>query len=199
MISYQEVRIIPDPEVGLGFLWTKVYTQIHLALAEYTKNIDPKGLGITFPEYNYDIKNPKKSTLGRSLKVYTKDSDSLAKLDLKIWLKRLDGYVTLSGIVSAELSEKHAAFTRYQPKNQAGLRRMLRRRIEKLRESEEQAQSHIDQLKTEKTTLPFIQLESLTNFNEFRLYIKRLEVSEQKEGTFTTYGLSKDGATVPVF
>lgn len=199
MNFHQEVRMIPDPEVGLGFLWMKSYTQIHLALVEYINNIDSDGLGIAFPEYNHDEKSPRKSTLGHSLKISAKDTNALAKLDLATWLKRLEGYVTVSEIIRSDQLEKHITFTRYQPKNQARLRRMLRRRMDSLGENEEQAQSHISQLTAKKTTLPFIQLESLSNLQAFRLFIKKNEASEQKDGSFTTYGLSKDGATVPVF
>jgi CRISPR-associated endonuclease Csy4 len=45
---------------------------------------------------------------------------------------------------------------------------------------------------------PFIRLKSLSSSNTFCLWIKKNEVENSNDGTFTTYGLSAT-ATVPEF
>ena len=34
MNYYQEIQLLPNGEVSLAFLWTKMFTQLHLALVE---------------------------------------------------------------------------------------------------------------------------------------------------------------------
>ena len=34
MNFYQEITLIPDAEISPYFLWSKVYTQLHIALAD---------------------------------------------------------------------------------------------------------------------------------------------------------------------
>ena len=197
MNFYQQIRLTPDAEVGLGFLWTKVYTQVHLALAEY--NNSANNIGISFPEYQYNEKKPKDSTIGKVIRVFAKDTDSLAKLDLRKWLKRLEDYASLSEITECPTDSDYGVFTRYQPKNQSSLRRIARRRIERLQESEQQAMNHISKLKTKKSNYPCILLVSLTNHHEYPLFIKLEKTSESESQDYSTYGLSKNGSTVPIF
>lgn len=200
MSYYQEVRLIPDEEVGMSFLWTKVYTQVHLALAEYTNSQNASDIGISFPEYHHDTKSVKQSNLGRCFHLIADDMNALSKLDLRKWLKRYEDYAPLSEIMSNKTIESHAVFTRFQPRNQASLRRTLKRRIEKNGESEKDTLTNIEKLSIKKSTLPSIHLDSLTTNQEYRLFIKKTEVdTESSEKAFTTYGLSKNGSTVPMF
>lgn len=203
MSYYQEIRLIPDAEIGMGVIWSKVFSQVHLALADYKNKHKADNLGVSFPEYyhqeNSENQN-KPSSLGRSIRVFCSENDCLAKLDLKEWLSRLTDYASLSEVLTSDESSTHAVFSRYQPKTQSSMRRSIKRRMEKRGETEEQAVKALGGFYSEESKLPFIHLESLTNGQSFRLFIKKNKASNVSPvNTFTTYGLSKDGSTVPVF
>ena len=42
MLYYQEITLLPDAETSVNFLWTKVFTQLHIALAD-RKNKQSRG------------------------------------------------------------------------------------------------------------------------------------------------------------
>ena len=49
MNFYQEITLIPDAEISPYFLWSKVYTQLHIALAHVKNQHGVDGIGISFP------------------------------------------------------------------------------------------------------------------------------------------------------
>lgn len=51
MNYYQDITLIPDGEVSLSFLWTKVFTQLHLALAEEKRREGMVKTALAFPAY----------------------------------------------------------------------------------------------------------------------------------------------------
>jgi len=184
----------------MSFLWTKIYTQLHLALAEYANTQKSSDIGVSFPEYYYDEKSVIKSNLGRRIHIFADDTDSLGKLDLRTWLKRYEDYAPLSEITKSNETKEHTIFSRFQPKNAASLRRTYRRRIEKNGETEKEAQNYIEKLSTKTSKLPSIHLISLTTNQPYRIFIKKTEATKPSDNKqFTTYGLSKNGSTVPIF
>ena len=54
MNYYQDITLLPDADIGLYFLWQKVYQQIHLALVENKSADNASAIGVAFPEYNVD-------------------------------------------------------------------------------------------------------------------------------------------------
>ena len=65
MKYYQEVTLLPNEEITPNFLWSKVYNQLHLALADVKNKNGIDGIGISFPQYKFDEKNGKTfATLG---------------------------------------------------------------------------------------------------------------------------------------
>ena len=51
MKYYIEVTLIENPELVAYQLWSKLYTQLHIALAEI-KNAEHKiNIGVSFPQY----------------------------------------------------------------------------------------------------------------------------------------------------
>ena len=48
MKYYQELTLIAQAEVSLYFIWSKVYTQLHLALVAMPTQ---GNVGVSFPEY----------------------------------------------------------------------------------------------------------------------------------------------------
>ena len=59
MNFYQEITLIPDAEISPYFLWSKVYTQLHIALAHVKNQHGVDGIGISFPNYKYEEKDGK--------------------------------------------------------------------------------------------------------------------------------------------
>ena len=50
MEYYREITLLPDAEVPLYFLWTKVYSRLHIAFAD-RKNKFSTVYAVSFPEY----------------------------------------------------------------------------------------------------------------------------------------------------
>ena len=99
MNFYQEITLIPDAEISPYFLWSKVYTQLHIALAHVKNQHGVDGIGISFPNYKYEEKDGKTfATLGNKLRIFANTGDELDKLALPVWLDRLIDYVHLTSI-----------------------------------------------------------------------------------------------------
>ena len=50
MKFYQEITLIDQAEISPYFIWSKLYAQLHIALAEQ-KNIEDKvSIGVSFPQ-----------------------------------------------------------------------------------------------------------------------------------------------------
>ena len=56
MQFYQEITLIDQAEISPYFIWSKLYTQLHIALAE-SKDIDNQvNIGVSFPQYIFEEK-----------------------------------------------------------------------------------------------------------------------------------------------
>ncbi|MDF1812256.1 MAG: type I-F CRISPR-associated endoribonuclease Cas6/Csy4 [Verrucomicrobiales bacterium] len=196
MNFFQEVRFLPDSDIGTGFLWGKFYCQLHLSLVEFRKHSSPSGLGVSFPDYQYDPDDPTINSLGSKLRVFSESTENLSHLDLRTWLKRFSDYLVLSEVQSCKSDSKNVRFNRVQ-QNQSPAK--LRRFIRRFQPSEEQISAYEEKLHNANLDFPYIELQSLSAGHQFRLYIRKEETSQSVAGTFSTYGLSKEGATVPDF
>ena len=56
MEYYQELTILPDPEISPYFIWTKLYTQLHIALADLYNTQGISSIGVSFPNYKFEQK-----------------------------------------------------------------------------------------------------------------------------------------------
>ena len=48
---YQELTLLPDAETNINHLWSKVYKQVHLALASQMPEGKKGKIGVSFPQY----------------------------------------------------------------------------------------------------------------------------------------------------
>lgn len=48
MKYYQEITIIKSPDISPYFIWSKLYTQLHLALVEVKNPDDSSNIGVSF-------------------------------------------------------------------------------------------------------------------------------------------------------
>lgn len=192
---YCEITLLPNPEVNLNFLWSKVFQQIHLGLVEMQDDNGQVPIGVAFPEY---VVEEKYSELGGKCRLFAQDEATLARFDVAKWLDRLSDYVHCTRI--REVPEKlvgYAIYQRQQPKTNK--ERLARRYAKRHKASYEEGLQHYgDMVLPVSIPTPFIRLQSLSNRQTFCLWIKKTPAPEPLEAGFSSYGLSAT-ATVPEF
>ncbi|MCE0495794.1 type I-F CRISPR-associated endoribonuclease Cas6/Csy4 [Vibrio salinus] len=210
MKYYQDITLLPDAEVSLGFIWEKVYQQIHLLLVENKTAESQSQLGLSFPMYG-----DKTFPLGNQLRLVAESEGQLIQANVNQWLQRLNDYVHVKSIktVPSEVNE-YACFYRVNPKSQQRRLKQLDRRVAFLSQKhgvgEEvmraQLLASIEQSSGE-SKLPYINVQSLSSSNveqqhKFMLFIHCEMCSQPKDNgnLFTCYGLSsKEKGKQPVF
>lgn len=193
MQYYQQITLLPTAEASIYFLWEKVYPQIHLALVDIQNESGHVPVGVAFPGYT---KNP--WAIGNQLRLFAPDEETLRKLDASHWLQRLKDYVHITGIRPVLRAQAYAIYQRRQPKS--SMERLARRKARRHNLSFEQAVASLSDFREERQIrIPYIQLKSQSSQHRFRLFITQKEVNKPHRGFFNTYGLSLEGATVPIF
>lgn len=204
MKYYQEIKFLPDDDISIHFLWSKVYKQLHLALVAVKDEDNKVSIGFSFPDYRYD---PKKGSgfLGEKLRIFALSEDALTQLNLQEWLKRYLDYVHISSLkeVPYDKVEKYAVFKRKQIKSSA--ERLARAEAKKGRYDYQTALEHYQKF-VKSTNLPYIQVlsdSSLKNVDLkekhcFKLFIEKYIAEKSETQVFSTYGLSSE-SSVPEF
>ncbi len=196
MKYYLDISLLPDTEISLGFIWQKVYQQVHLALVDNKFAENKSKVGLSFADYAFE-KGAGIFPLGNKLRLFSDAESDLEKLTLASWLKRLTDYTHVSSIKEVPGVCEYACFTRQQFKT--NIFRLATRRAKRKNETFSEALQHYADFSDKKTDLPFIELKSLSKNEQFKLFIKGEIIKNKKEGGFNCYGLSKEGATVPWF
>ncbi|AUX84659.1 type I-F CRISPR-associated endoribonuclease Cas6/Csy4 [Acinetobacter sp. ACNIH2] len=197
MKYYQEITLIDQAEISLYFIWSKLYTQLHIALAEIKDTNNKVDLGVSFPQYLFE-KNDKNSkvNLGKKLRLFAQNEADLKKLDLKKWLDRLTDYVHITSIREVPENIKgYAIYKRKQVKTNA--ERLARHRVKRGDIGFDEALARYSNVVTT-TDLPFIQMKSLTSDQVFKLFIEKKNAEQSESQVFSTYGLSSE-SSVPEF
>jgi len=196
MKYYLEIKLLKQAEISMYYIWSKVFTQLHLAFVECKDQNEKIPIGISFPEYMFDSEK-EFGMLGSKIRLFADDKMALIKLDLSKWLNRLQDYLQLSDIqeVPQNMVKEYAVFSRKQIKSNP--ERLARRRAKKdpsisFQEALKRYQ------KSDSTNLPYIQVNSLSSSNSFRLFVERKISETENQGYFSCYGLSNN-ATVPIF
>lgn len=193
MKHYQDITLLPGPEIPLHFVWEKLYQQLHLALVEIQDAQNQSPVGVAFPEYDAD-----QHKLGSKLRLFSPTVELLDQLDIQHWAARLSDYVHITGIRDMpDRVDGYAFFRRIQPKSSNA--RLARRKAKRQGISYEQALAEIANHAEQQSTAPYIHIKSHSSDNRYRLIIGK---SDQKTGSnthhFSTYGLSAT-STVPLF
>jgi len=198
MRFYLDITLLPDAEVNIGFIWQKVYQQIHIALVENKTAQNESAIAVSFPKYGEEF------PLGNTLRLLANEQSQLKQLNVEKWLSRLTDYTHLKSI--KEVPVTVTQFVRFKRKQfKSNLDREARRRAKHKGETFEEAQAHFQNYET-KTELPFINMTSLSTDGDaflnrnFKLFIQKEMVEEPEQGLFNCYGLSKGGeGAVPWF
>lgn len=205
MKYYQEITLIDQAEISPYFIWSKLYTQLHLAFVERKDANDKVNIGVSFPKYIFEQKTEDRKArinLGDKLRLFAESESDLEKLNLKKWLDRLTDYLHVTSIreVPEAKITGYATYSRKQVKSNA--ERLARHEANKGRYSYENALSHYQKFITT-TNLPYIQMLSLSTSDEqdkkrFKLFIEKRPAEKSETQVFSTYGLSST-SSVPEF
>lgn len=210
MNYYQELTILPDPDINMYFIWQKLYTQLHIALADLYNQHGIDTVGISFPNYKYEAKADKNgnvrefATLGNKLRIFAPTEDALTKLDIKTWLERLTDYVHIKGIkVVPDDVIGHLIVSRYRhtplvKQVQSYMAHSQHKHGKTISEAE--AIAHCKQHKRAgRKNYPFIALTSQDTKQRFTLAIKQMVTETALKGVFNTYGINTNNQqhTVP--
>ena len=197
MKCYLDITLLPDAEANLGFLWQKVFQQVHLGLVENKIADNESAIAVSFPDYGDKI-----FPLGDKLRLFAENQRQLEQLNIEKWLSRLTDYTHIKSIKEVPSSvDQYALFKRKQFKS--NLLREAKRRAKYKNETLAEAMEHFKHYES-KTTLAFINMTSLSTGKDttenrgFKLFIEQEIVTEPRQDVFNCYGLSKT-ATVPWF
>jgi CRISPR-associated endonuclease Csy4 len=193
MKYYLDITLLPDIEIPLGFIWQKVFHQVHIALADNKVGENESEIALSLPNYG-----DKAFPLGNKLRLFSASEQALERLTITKWLKRFTDHTHITSVKAVpESTNEYVCFTRKQ--FNTNISRLARRRAKRHMETFDQALQHYASLADEQTKLPFINMKSLTNDTQFRLFIDRTITKAPKQGAFNCYGLSHATGTVPWF
>lgn len=204
MKFYQEMTLIDQAEISPYFIWSKLYTQLHIALAEIKDDSDQVSIGVSFPQYIFKEKSEDqkaKINLGKKLRLFAASEEDLKKLDIRHWLERLEDYVHITSIreVPSDING-YAIYKRKQVKTNA--QRLARHRIKRGDIGFDEALARYSNVITT-TNLPYIEMKSLSTSDQqsekhFKLFIEKQLAEQSETQVFSTYGLSSV-SSVPEF
>lgn len=200
MKFYIDITLLPDAEANLGFLWYKVFQQVHIALADNKIADNESEIALSFVKYG-----DKDFPLGNQLRLLASTEEKLQKLDIHRWLNRLSNYCHIKPIKSVPTNvAQHACFRRKAVKS---IEKKAQRRSAYLGKPYEEVLTYLKQQgRHTKCKLPYINAESQKTksriepggADKFLIFIERVLVDTPIVGQFDCYGLSKT-ATVPCF
>ena len=191
---YQEITILPSAELPAYAVWSKIFGQVHIKLAE-AQNHEARGrIGVAFPKYE---NNAAKVGLGDTLRIFAESVDELDGLGLAGALQRYRDYVRIKvpRIIPRKTTCGYAVYSRYRFESSRSQK--ARRYAQRHDISYDEAEKLFPKDVRGKQP-PYIQLKSSTNGSSFRLYIAKALKDEECRNGFSAYGLD-NLSTVPEF
>lgn len=182
MNYYQEITLLPSPEISQYFLWQKIFQPLHMLMVETKSKSQEHWVSVSFPKYT-------SKGLGDKLRIFAINEQALDAFGLKNALRKFEDYVHITGIRSVPDSVVgQTVFKRHHSK-QKNL--SYARRYAKYRNMDiEEAFEHLNQ--KPKKSLPFINLKSLSTGQNMRIFIEQIEepLKTSQEWKFNAYGLN---------
>jgi CRISPR-associated endonuclease Csy4 len=186
MDHYLDIQTRPDPEFPVNTLLGALVSKLHRGLV----TLDADDIGISLPEHE------QAPPLGTRLRLHG-TRDRLHALMDQDWLRGMRDHVAVEDIAAVPKDVGHRFVRRRQYKT--NVERLRRRRMKRHGETYEEACHHIPDNVERKVRTPFLIVRSQSTGQAFSLFIEHGPLlSEPKEGSFNTYGLSRK-ATVPWF
>ncbi len=192
---YQELTLMPDYGMNINHIWSRIFTQFHLAVASQMTNEKDSHIGVSFPNYFFEDKNV---GLGNKLRIFAVDKEILENLNIAQWLSHCKDYVHIKNI--KEVPSDVTTFATYKrwraPKSiNFYIRRYLKRHPEC---TVDEARNKYNANQLLQTYPPFMDLYSETNNCKYRLFIKKVSKESPNYTSFNSFGLSGE-STVPEF
>lgn len=202
MKFYIDITLLPDAEANLGFLWQKIFAQVHMGLVEHKSKEGDSLIGISIPRYE-----AQEFPLGDKLRLFSPEKELLENLQIDQRLRRYKDYAHCTSVKETPPSvDSFVCFKRKQVKS--NIVKKAHRRAKHLNKPfDEVFRFLLDEMKNGKTyecPLPFINLESSSTSDNtpekhmFKLFIEKEIRETPSGGTFSCYGLSGQ-TTVPWF
>lgn len=196
MKFYREITLIDQAEISPYFIWSKLYTQLHIALVEVKDQNNQVKIGLSFPQYIFEKELNKKAkvNLGKKLRLFSQTEEDLNALNLRQWLDRLMDYAHITSIreVPQDKITGYAYFSRKQIKSNP--ERLARRRAIRGGMNLDEALKQYQNIGSS-TDLPYIQMKSLTSGKSFKLFIEKHNAEKSENQVYSTYGLSSESCT----
>ena len=200
MQNYIEVTLIDSADFSPYELWSEVYRQLHIGLAEIKNSDNKVNIGFSFPQYRFNVEKGV-GFLGTKLRVFAKSKWDLEKLNIQKWLELLIDYVHITSIREVPENIKgYATYSRKQVKTNA--ERLARHRVKRGDIGFDEALVRYSNVVT-KTNFPYIEMKSLSTSDQqsekrFKLFIEKQPAEKTETQVFSTYGLSSV-SSVPEF
>ncbi|MCS5709102.1 type I-F CRISPR-associated endoribonuclease Cas6/Csy4 [Candidatus Berkiella cookevillensis] len=200
MKYYIDITLLPNEDVSLGFLWQKIFQQVHIALVDNKVGENESAIALSVVEYK-----DKNFPLGRKLRLLADTEEVLVKLNIQEWLKRLRDYCQIEPIKNVPDDIKQ--YAQFKRKSVKSIENKAKRRAEHLNKPYAEVLAYlIKEGRSTKSELPFIKVESQNSKKrveqgvscQFLLFIECSLLEKPASGKFDCYGLSKT-ATVPWF
>lgn len=192
MNYYTELTLIPSTDTPTHYLWKIVLQQIHIGLVELKDESGKVPIGISFPHYNL-----KKFLIGNKIRLFGQTEEILESLDLNTRVNRLSDYVHVTSIKPVPNRIKgYTTFFKVQKKTYKDI--LVRRRSRRHNITLEQAYRDYEGFIERKIELPYINMQSCSTGQKYRLYVEKKEIQEPLFEGFSTFGLSRT-STVPSF
>lgn len=196
MNYYQEITLI-EGDKRLYEIWSDVFNQIHIALADIRNKHNVESIGVSFPNYSYEEKNSQNfAMMGNKLRIFAPNQKDLETLNLDDWLARLTDYVHIKDI--KEVGDKASSYVSVQRYRFKPVEVQAQTLSDKLKISYDEAMVTVAKRKKE-MAVPFIQMHSQTNNSNYRLSVLQLPSDKAKLGSFNVYGMNgmSNHVTVP--
>jgi len=197
MKYYLDITLLPEADITLGFIWQKVYQQVHIALVDNKVAGNESAIAVAFPLYGEHA-----FPLGNKLRLLAEDESQLTGLNINRWLNRFEDYVHIKSIKPVPEHSTHVCFVRQHVKGEERIEKDMQSKAkhwsEKSGQSIDICLAELEKSKPKAINpLPFIWLESQEtkqrsegSSSKFPLFIKKVDVLDQQVGVFNCYGLS---------
>lgn len=188
MNFYQEITLIPDVDISPYFLWGKVYTQLHIALADVANKHGIKTIGVSFPNYRYQETEKRTfAFLGDKLRIFAPTKADLEHLNISKWLEKLTDHVHIQTIKPVPEQHGYLIVRRYRCRS---LERTAMDFAKHKGIGIQEALEHCQKYKKTPKNFPFVVLKSQTTKQTHRLIIHQEQAKTAQRGEFNSYGIN---------
>lgn len=194
-MMYQEITIIPAPEIPVTAVWEKLMPQLHIGLTDVYNQKQIDRIGICFPRYQMGLQR-QHNGLGNKLRLIAPDRETLEALNIEQQLERLKDYVHIKSIAPVPENTYPVTVRRYRFRP---IEIQAKSLAERYGIEFERAMEHCLTYRKREIFPPFIKIKSYSSGNPFPLVILQENALVENNGVYTTYGLSKQGSTVPMW